>query len=75
MSFTSEQWIEIADFPICPVEALEEALVGKEIKEEDLEKVEMLVSNLEKHEQELRELRQEIERKVRAIKIELFLES
>ena len=75
MSFTSDQWVEIADFPVCPVKALEEVLVGKEIQEEDLEKVDLLVSNLVKHERELRELRQEIERRMRAVKMDLLLDS
>lgn len=70
MLFTSDQWVEIADFPICPVKALEEALVGKEILKEDVDNVDRLIVNLKRHEQELRVLRQEIERKVRAIKME-----
>jgi len=72
MAYTAEEWVEIANFPICPVKALEEALVDKEIERKDLKNISKLVENLLKHEQELRELRQEIQRKVRSIEIEIF---
>jgi len=72
MSYTLQEWSEIASFPICPVQALEEALVDKEINQKDLSKVKGLIENLKKHEEELRELRQEIQRKVRSIEIDLI---
>ena len=75
MSFTSDQWVEIVNFPVCPVKALEEVLVGKEVQEKDLGKVDLLISNLLKHERELCELRQEIEKKRRAVKMDLLLDS
>ena len=71
MSYTLQEWGEIASFPICPVHALEEALVDKEITQKDLSHVKGLIENLKKHEEELRELRQEIQRKVRSIEIDL----
>jgi chromosome segregation ATPase len=67
-----EKWAEIATFPVCPVQALEEVLVEKEIKKKDLANLDELLDNLKKHEQELRDLRQEIDRKVRQIKMELY---
>ena len=65
MSYTVKEWSEIAHFPVCPVKALEEHLVEKEILTKDIEKVMVLVENLKIHEHELRVLRQEIERKLR----------
>ena len=70
-----EEWTEIARFPICPVKALEEVLVDKEITRKDLINVNKLIENLKNHEQELRTLRQEIQRRVRSIEIDLYKET
>ena len=72
MAYTVKQWSEIAQFPVCPVKVLKENLVEKEIQSKDIEKVEVLVENLKIHEQELRVLRQEIERKIRQLKNEVY---
>ena len=72
VAYSVEQWSEIANFPVCPVQALEQGLVEKKIQKNDIEKVEVLVENLKIHEQELRVLRQEIERKIRQLKMEIY---
>ena len=46
MSYSMEEWTEIARFPICPVKALEEVLVDKEISQKDLINVNKLIENL-----------------------------
>ena len=71
MSYSMEDWTEIAQFSICPVQALEEVLVDKEITKEDLKNIKKLIDNLKEHEEELRTLRQEIQRKVRSIEMGL----
>ena len=72
MSFTNEQWETIAHFPVCPVQALEEALVDKEIQDQDLARIDVLIDELRKHEEDLRVLRQEIERRVRLLKMKRY---
>jgi hypothetical protein len=75
MAFTEEMWAEYAKFPVCPVQALEEALVEKEIQKEDLDNIDKRIEDLKTYEQNLRELGQEIERKVRLVKMNLYTDS
>ena len=72
MVFSFERWDEIAHFPTCPVQALEEALVEKELSEKDIPEIDSLIEDLKTHESDLRVLRQEIERKVRSLKQEIY---
>ena len=51
----------ISEFPSLPVQALEEALVDKEVKRKDQSKIDT-IENLMEHESDLRVYRQEIER-------------
>jgi len=75
MSFTIETWNEIASFPVCPVQALEEALVDKDLTEKDISKIDKLIEELKEHENDLRVLRQEIERRVRLLKMDRYSKS
>ena len=75
MSFTIETWNEIASFPVRPVQALEEALVDKDLTEKDISKIDKLIEELKEHENDLRVLRQEIERRVRLLKMDRYSKS
>lgn len=72
MAFTVEQWETIAHFPVCPVQALEEALVDKDRFDLDIPRIDLLIEELRKHEKDLRVLRQEIERRVRLHRMEQY---
>jgi hypothetical protein len=43
MIFSAKQWVEIAIFPVCSVQALEQVLVEKELQQIDLQEIDILV--------------------------------
>ena len=62
MQFSNELWVEsISHWPSCPTKNLQQTIANKEITIMNFPEIKLLLKQMEKHEQEIRKLREIIQ--------------
>lgn len=65
MQFSNELWAKsISHWPSCPTKILQQSIVEKEITVENFPEIKFLLKQMEKHEQEIRKLREHIQSRI-----------
>jgi hypothetical protein len=65
MQFSNDLWVEsISQWPSCPTKNLQQTIADQEITIKNFPEIKLLLKQMEKHEQEIKNLREHIQSRI-----------